>query len=175
MTSSPIAPGRARMLALAIGGPVLLAALGISVIETWRVAQPDSPWFVTSASSSFADAIAAGNALETYELLRSGRDPNQPIEVRRPGSSLEQPIQVAPLAWALAHDREQVVLLLHSKGARLDPASRGAAVCFARERGRDIVARVLAADDTALGDVTCPPGADEPLLRLAPHDDRARR
>jgi hypothetical protein len=135
---------RLRWLSFLIGAPVLLVAVGIGVVEAWRLVQPDSRWFVTPPSFSFAEAVTTGDTQTMYELLLAGHDANELITVREPGVTDSAPLVVRPLLWAVAHERYGIALMLHEFGARLESGSQRLAVCFVRQRGNDVVARILA-------------------------------
>lgn len=155
---------RRRLLALLLGVPMLLAASAVAVTEVWRIARPTSPLFMTPPASSFADMIAAGDALRTYELIRSGRDPNEPLIVQHPVLTGGRSIAVSPLMWAVATESNQVVFLLLNTGARLDAATQRRAWCLAGRLGSEEVVQYLEASSPVAAAAPCAPDESRVLL-----------
>ena len=67
---------RESLLALLIGGPAVILALGIVATEAWRWFQPNSSLFAVPAAASFADAIASD------DVTRSVRDSFAPDRIQ---------------------------------------------------------------------------------------------
>ena len=156
---------RRRAVALVMGVPTLVISLCLSAVEVSRVRQPDAPLFITPAAASLADAIASGNALGAYELIRGGQDPRQPIAVRHTVLTGGRSMRVSPLVWAVATERNQIVALLWSVGARVDAATGQRAICLAERLGNDEVARLLRAYGEFGPPGPCPPReAGEPVV-----------
>jgi hypothetical protein len=164
MRTGPTNRLRTRLVALLVAAPVLVAAVGIGVLETWRVVAPESMWFVTMPSRSFAEAVTVGDTLRAYELLLAGQDANQAIAVRDPGVGANTAIAVRPLLWAVARERYDMVLMLLAFGARVDPEVQRLASCFARQHGNEVVAQALGGDDRAQPGGGCPAAVTRSLL-----------
>lgn len=143
---------RVCAVALLMGLPAIAVALGICVIEVKRPAAP---------TSTFAEAIAAGDDRTVYELVRAGRDPAASVAVSDPALTGGRTLVVPPLLWAVATQQNQIVPLLISLGAGLDDASRHRAACMATKLGNEEVALVLTADAAS----PCPVVPDtDPIL-----------
>jgi len=131
------------LLAVLMAAPVIATALGLSAVGAWRFHRPDSPLFVTPAVDSLAEAIAGDDMSRAYEFIRAGQNPNDPITVRHPVLTDGRPVQVSPLLWAVAHQREDIVPMLLGFGARMDVTAERQAVCLAERLGADRIARIL--------------------------------
>ena len=129
---------RTRLAAL-IGAPALIVALGLTAIEAWRMARPQSRLFVRPFSFSLADAIATGDIPHAYQYIRAGQDPNERIAVRHPELTRNRRVLVLPLEWAAATGQPDAVRMLLGLGARTEASP----VCVAERLGHHDVARVL--------------------------------
>ena len=148
-----------------MAAPTIMAALGVSALEAWRVYQPRSPLFVTPLVRSLADAIAIDDALGAYEFIRAGQDPNDRIEVRHTVLTGGRSIRVSPLLWAAALGNDQTLSMLLGFGARIDAPTRRRAMCLAEQLGHDDVARVLTPHGRPSSPEPCPkPQADGAAL-----------
>jgi len=148
---------RERVIAWLIALPAIVTATAVTAVEIGRVVHPNSALFVMPAAApgAFADAIAAQDALTTYELIRAGQDPRAPIPVRDPILTGGRSVDVLPVLWAVATESNQIVPLLLSLGADLDRDARLRAICLARQLGNDEVALVLEHHGERVGG-TCP-------------------
>lgn len=156
-------------MALLLGGPAILTALGLSAMETWRWMRPDSPLFAAPAAASLAAAIAADDVPGAYRFIRAGQDPNGVIVVRDAVLTRGRQIEVPPLIWAVAAESEGAVAMLLGFGARPDAVTRSQAICLAKQRGREDIVRLLELGERDLSPDPCamatPPGdlvTDEP-------------
>jgi len=134
---------RTHLLALCLGVPVILSALGTSVIEAWRWGRPDSPLFVRPVPRTMADAIARDDARAAYALIRAGQDPNKPIAIRHEVLTGGRSVEMAPLVWAVTAESDEVLPMLLAFVARPDAATRHQTVCFAARIGRLDFVRLL--------------------------------
>lgn len=165
------APDRAtHLLALLLGLPAIITAIGLITIEAWRGVSPASPLFAPPASASMADAIAHDDARAAFEFIRAGQDPNTVVTVRHEELTGGRPVEVLPLIWAVATQSDNSAAMLLGFGARLDPSTKRQAVCLATRLGRDDIVQLLhlSGEDASTG--PCPPpqtGAESaPLLPL---------
>jgi hypothetical protein len=151
-------PGRTHIVALLIGVPTLISAVGVAAIEAWEFVRPDSALFAAPPPVSLAETIASGDVLATYMLIRAGHDPNRPIVVQHPVFTDGRPVMMPPLVWAVATESNQIVSLLLNAGARLDETLGRRTVCLAAELGNDEIARLLESYGKAAGPLPCPQG-----------------
>jgi hypothetical protein len=149
MRSMPTPPKdgpRMRLLALLMGIPTIIIALGISALEAYRWLQPDASLFAPPAMS-LADAIANDDVRRTYELIRAGQDPAAPITVRHPDLTADRAVEVPPLVWAVAMESDWAVsMLLLRFGVHLDAQTQRRAVCLAERLRRPDIVRLLLPD-----------------------------
>ena len=159
-----------HLLALLLGVPAIVTAIGLSAIEAWRWLSPSSPLFVPPASASLAEAIARDDARATYEFIRAGADPNGVVTVRHEQLTGGRPVDVLPLIWAVAAQSDSSVATLLGFGARLDPSTKHQTVCLAARLGRDDIVRLLQLSGEDVLGAPCPApqaGTDStPLLPL---------
>jgi hypothetical protein len=148
---------RESLLALLIGGPAVILALGIVATEAWRWSQPNSSLFAAPAAASFTDAIASDDVLGAYEFIRGGQDPNALISVRHMVLTGGRRVEVRPLLWAVATQSEGAVAMLLGFGARLDAVTKREAVCLAEQLGRADIVRLLQLGDPEASREPCPP------------------
>jgi len=134
---------RTRLLALLVGVPALMTALGVCTIETWRWVRPSSPLFAPPAAASMADAIASHDVRGAYEFIRAGQDPNDLIAVRDQVLTGGRRVEMLPLLWAIATQSDEAVAMLVGFGARLDAVTKRQAVCLAEQLGRADIVRLL--------------------------------
>jgi hypothetical protein len=143
---------RAHLLALLLGVPAIVTALGVTALETWRWISPHSTLFVPPAAATLADAIAANDPRAAYEFIRAGQDPNGTIAVRHDVLTGGRPVEISPLLWAVATQSEEAVAMLLGFGARLDASAKHEADCLAMRFGRDDIVHLLellGADDSS--------------------------
>jgi hypothetical protein len=155
-----------HLLTLLIGAPAVVMAVGVSVLETYRLLQPNAPLFRPSAPS-LADAIIDDDVRGAYELLRAGQDPAAPITVRHLDLTGDRPVRVAPLLWAVATGSDWAVsMLLLRFGVRLDAETQHRAICLAEQLGRPDIVRLLMLADPHGSVGSCPDqkSSDGPLL-----------
>ncbi len=135
--------GGCEVLVLLLALPIVMTGVGLSALEVWRIQSPNAPLFTTPRSLSLADAIQSGDVLQTYELLRAGHNPQQPIAVRHPILTGGQVVMVQPLLWAVALESNQVVPLLLTFDGPVEPALAAQAACLAERIGNDDAAQLL--------------------------------
>ena len=151
------APDRpTRLVALLLGVPAIITAIGLTAIESWRVVSPSSPLFAPPAAVSLADAIARDDARAAYAFIRAGQDPNSVVTVRHEELTGGRPVEVLPLIWAVAAQSDNAVAMLLGFGARLDPSTKHQAVCLAVRLGRDDIAQLLQLSGEDASTVPCP-------------------
>jgi hypothetical protein len=155
-------------MAALIALPAIVAALGVTAIEIYRVVDPEAPLFGEPPSRTIVEAIARGRGVEqVYAFVRVGQDPNERVTVRDSDYTGRDPIQVSPLLLAVASRDANVVQMLLDHGARLDLPQNARAWCLARDIGADEAADVLLAHGASQ---VCPapaPGAATPLVGWA--------
>jgi hypothetical protein len=170
LQTGQIVDRRAQLLALLLGAPAIVIALGVTALETWRWISPDSPLFTPPVAASMADAIAANNARGAYAFIRAGQDPNGVIAVRHDVLTGGREVEVIPLLWAVATQSENAVAMLLGFGARLDAPTKHKAVCLAARLGRDDIVQLLQLSDADTSPEACPVvragGEGSPLLPI---------
>ncbi len=163
---------RRRRLALLIGAPAIVVALGLTGIEAWRILRPRSSLFAPPFAYSLAEAIATGNLQHAYQYIRSGQDPNALIAVRHPALTQGRWVLTTPLLWSVALGNVDIVKMLLGYGARLDRAADRQAICLAEALGHRDIVRVLSAHGAEPPDRICAAfNAEEPALLRVPADD----
>ena len=158
---------RARFWALLVGGPAVVAALGLSALELWRWADPGNPLFARPVRASLADAIAADDARAAYAFIRAGQDPNRVLAVSHPVLTGGRTIEVPPLVWAVAMQSDGAVGMLLGFGGRLDADAKREAICLARRLESADILQLLQRFDPETSAEPCPTGkagAETPLL-----------
>ena len=160
---------RESLLALLIGGPAVLIAVGIVAAETWRWIQPESSLFAAPAAVSLADAIASDDVLGVYEFIRAGQDPNALIAVRHTVLTGGRRVEVLPVLWAVATQSEGAVAVLLGFGAHLDSAMKQEAICLAEQLRRADIVRLLRLGDPDTSVEPCPARHDSGVLLLTTH------
>ena len=147
---------RARLLAALIGGPLVIASLGLCVMETWRWMRPGAPLFAAPVAASLTDAISNDDVAAAYGFIRAGQDPNAVIPIRHPVFTGGRRVEVRPLLWAVATQSKGAVGMLLGFGAHLDAATRRQATCLAEELGRADIVRLLQFSDAPSDAEPCP-------------------
>lgn len=147
---------RTHFLALLLGVPAIVGALGVSALEAWRVISPSSPLFTPPAAASMADAIAGNDARGAYAFIRAGQDPNGVITVRHDVLTGGRRVEVVPLLWAVATQSEEAVAMLLGFGGRLDTPTKRQAVCLAAQLGRDDIVQLLQLSSPDASPDPCP-------------------
>jgi hypothetical protein len=146
---------RRRLLATLMAVPAFLTALGLCAVESWRLLRPQSQLFATPFVYSLADAIERNDVEHAFAYLRGGQDPNARIAVRHPVLTRGQSILVSPLAWAVATESRETLLMLLGYGARFDQAAADNALCLAEAMGSHEIARLLTLYGSARPGQTC--------------------
>jgi hypothetical protein len=164
----PTTSRRSAWTAALLALPAVAAALGLTAIEVYRVADPAAALFGEPPARSIAEAIRRGRGVEqVYAFIRSGLDPNERVTVRDSDYTGGETIEVSPLLLAVASRDANVVQMLLEHGVRLDLPQNRYAWCLARDMGHDETAGVLL--DHGASQV-CPasaPGAATPLVGWA--------
>ena len=160
---------RESLLALLMGGPAVILALGIVATEAWRWFQPNSSLFRAPAAASFADAIASDDVHGAYEFIRAGQDPNAVIAVRHSVLTGGRLVEVRPLLWAVALQSENTVAMLLGFRARLDAVTKREAGCLAERLERPDIVRLLRLGDPGASLEPCPVRHDSNAPLLTTH------
>ena len=160
--SHPVAGRRLHRLALLLALPAVVAAIAMSVVETWRTLRPASPLFVPPFTYTLAEAISAGDLWQAHRFIREGHDPDALMPIADPALTGGQSVFVSPLVWAAARGQQDVVAMLLAAGARPDAPVNRPAPCVARALRHDAVQDLLAR--SAAARCTTPPPAEGPLL-----------
>ena len=152
-----------------MAGPALVAALGVCAVEGRRVLQPESALFAAPFVFSLADAIERNDVDQAYAFIRAGQDPNQPIAVRHPVLTGGRSVFVTPIAWAVALQRREALLMLLGFGAQIGRAADGRVVCLADALGNADIVRVLVLNGAEPPGERCGSGelGNAPLLNFA--------
>ena len=121
---------QARMLALAVSAPVLVATLAVLVFSALELAghTPSS----IGPARNIAEATALGMASEALRMLGAGEDPNRVLPVRREVIS-STITQVTALEGAVWSRRGQMIELLDRHGAIVDEHTRRHLTCLAAD------------------------------------------
>jgi hypothetical protein len=155
-------------IAAVIAVPAIVAALGLTAIEAYRMVSPSAPLFGGNPAS-LADAITGGYGVEyAYRFIRSGQDPNEPITVDDPEYTGGRSIKVSPLMLAIAARDENTTAMLLNFGARVDLPQNRSARCLAEEIGNQAILGIIDRYGGADLARTCsdrPSGGASPLLR----------
>jgi hypothetical protein len=155
-------------IAAAIAVPAVVAAIGLTAMEAYRVVSPRAPLF-GGEPASLADAITRGYAVEySYRFIRSGQDPNEPITVDDPAYTGGRSIEVSPLMLAIAARDENTTSMLLNFGARVDLPQNRSARCLAQEIGNQAIVAIIDRYGGADLPRTCaarPSAGANPLLR----------
>lgn len=156
------------VIAAAIALPAVVAAIGLTAIEAYRVVRPTAPLFGVEPAS-LAGAITGGYGVEySYRFIRSGQDPNETIVVDDRDYTGGRVVKVSPLMLAIAAHDENTTLMLLNFGARFDLQQNRSARCLARDVGNQAVLDIIDRYGGAELPPTCPDRtsvAASPLLR----------
>lgn len=156
------------LMAAAIAVPAVVAAIGLTAIEAYRVVRPTAPLFGVEPAS-LADAITGGYGVEySYRFIRSGQDPNEPIVVDDRDYTGGRVVKVSPLMLAIAARDENTTSMLFNFGGRLDLPQHRWARCLAEEVGNQALLGIIDRYGRAELPQTCPDRtsvAASPLLR----------
>jgi ankyrin repeat protein len=157
-----------------MGVPAVAAALGVSAVESWRLAGPRSDLFTAPFAYSLADAIERNDVHQAHAFLQAGQDPNQVIAVRHPVLTAGRPVLVSPILWAVATQNRDAVLMLLGFGARIS-ATDGNAVCLAQVLQNAELVRLLVIHGSQPPDQRCSnlTRGDAPLLAFAVDSESA--
>lgn len=159
---------RPTFIAALIAVPAIAAAIGLTVIEAYRIVSPSAPLF-GGEPASLADAITGGYGVEyAYRFIRAGQDPNEPITVDDPEYTGGRSIKVSPLMLAIAARDENTASMLLTFGARFDLPQNRSARCLAQEIGNQAIIAIIDRYGGADLPRTCsdrPSAAASPLLR----------
>jgi hypothetical protein len=155
-------------IAAVIAVPAIVAAIGLTAIEAYRIVSPTAPLF-GGEPASLAEAITGGYGVEySYRFIRSGQDPNEPITVDDPTYTGGRSIKVSPLMLAIAARDENTTSMLLNFGARFDLPQNRSARCLAQEIGNQAIVGIIDRYGGADLPRTCsdrPSAAASPLLR----------
>jgi len=155
-------------IAALIAAPALIAALGLTAIEAYRMVSPSAPLF-GGEPASLAEAITGGYGVEyAYRFIRSGQDPNEPITVDNPEYTGGRSIKVSPLMLAIAARDENTTSMLLNFGARFDLPQNRSARCLAQEIGNQAILGIIdryGGADLGRSCAERPSAAASPLLR----------
>lgn len=160
--------GRARVLALLIAAPAIVAAVGLPAVQAYRIVNPGAPLFGDPPAATIVEAIQRGNqgVEEAFRFVAAGQDPNRPILVNDAELTGGRPVMVSPLMLAVAARNRNVVQMLMSFGARLDLPQNSQALCLAKALHSDVIASILDRDERGEA-APCPERlatAESPLL-----------
>jgi hypothetical protein len=160
-----------RFVALLMALPTLAGALGLATINMRGPLFFPPRQVVSAPADALADALRRRSMEDAFASIRAGQDPNEPIEYRDGGHT----IQATPLVLAVAQRDPNTVLMLLSFGADPDLILNHFAGCLANSLGDPEIARIMreAASDPReecpvidpaaplLGHVISDPGAED--------------
>lgn len=129
------ASSKRLLLAVALTGPAVVAAIVIIATEGYRVIQPDSILFTEPPAVSFADALMHREVEVAYAFVHDGVNPNAPLAVQDAGLTGGGSVDVSPLMIAVASRNRNAVMMLLSNGVDVDLPVNQPAACVARELG----------------------------------------
>jgi hypothetical protein len=155
------------VIAPLLGIPAILAGLWIGATG---VSGASASTRSTATFDSLADAIQHGEVEDAYAFIRAGADPNAPLSFTDPQLTADRRVMVSPLMLAVASNKDNVVMMLLSFGARMDLPQNELAACLARRLAYNGVAEMIVRDGKPPSKVTCPEAqtdARAPLLAFA--------
>lgn len=137
-----------RLSTVVVATGLMMPAIAVSVmlttIEMYRAARPDAPLFGGPAPESLVQSIIEGYGVEeTYQFIRGGQDPNEPVRVDYEEYTGGPPLTVSPLMLAVAAGDSSAVRMLLSFGASLDRPENSRVGCLARELGNREIEAIL--------------------------------
>ena len=134
---------RVRLVRWLVALPAIAGALTVIVLES---AVLRSTWDGSSQPpvGSLAHALRRGDLDSALFFIRSGQDPNNPIEFRDQILTGDRAVMVSPMLIAVASNNDDAVMMLMSFGARLDAPGNRFAGCLADRLGHQGIARILA-------------------------------
>lgn len=139
-------PGEVRRVpasAWALLAPAVVVALGVCLLEGYRLIRPESRLFSLPPAGSFAEALVDGTVEQAYAFIRSGTSPNAPLTIQHPDFAEGRAMSASPLVLAVGAGNANAVLMLLSNGARLDLPENLLAICLADELQDPEVLEVL--------------------------------
>jgi len=156
---------RTAFMAALIGAPAIVAVLGLTAIEGYRLIQPVSPLF-GDAPASLAESITRGYGVEySYRFIRAGQNPNNVVVVDSENYTNGTSITVSPLMLAVAAHDDNTASMLLNFGARLDLPQNRFARCLAEEIGDKAMLRII---DRHGGHELTPPCPDRTAVATMP-------
>jgi hypothetical protein len=144
---------RTRLIALMLALPAILGGLWIAATEVRSATTASSS---KASFNSLADAIQHGEVEDAYAFIDAGTDPNAPLAFTDADLTGDRPVMVSPLMLAVATNRDNVVMMLLSFGARMDLPQNELAPCVAKYLGYNDLAGMIIRDGTPPANVTCP-------------------
>ena len=149
---------RSAWIAAFIAAPAVVSAVALTAIETYRLIEPEAPLFGGPRPASLIESIIEGFGVEqTYQFIRAGQDPNEPMPLDHPDYTGGVGIRVSPLMLAVAAQDGSAVQMLLSFGARLDLPQNAHVECLAREIGNTEIITLIT---DGRGESAPPPCAD---------------
>jgi hypothetical protein len=132
-------------MAAFMAAPAVALALTLTAVETYRVIEPEAPFFGGPPPATLVESIVEGFGVEqTYQFIRSGQDPNAPVPIDHPDLTERVMVMASPLMLAVAAEDEGAVEMLLAFGARLDLPQNRHVECLAREIGNAEIVRLIA-------------------------------
>jgi hypothetical protein len=153
-----------RTPTLMLLAPATLIVGVASLLEVWRFAHPSSAPLLPTHEGTLVEAIARDDVQRAYALVTRG-DASSPLLVADRALTGGAPLQVSPVAWAVATGADKSVRMLVTFGASLDAAGPLSYRCLAELRGQTEVLRVLRAMRPA-AEPPCPRVSNVPPLTL---------
>ena len=137
--------GQATWIAAALAAPAVAVALMLTTIESYRLTEPQAEVFGGPPPASLAASITGGFGVEqSYQFIRAGQDPNQPIPLRHEDYTDGKDMRIPPLMLAIAARDSSAVRMLLAFGARLELPQHRNVECLARELGNPEILDILA-------------------------------
>jgi hypothetical protein len=149
-----------------LAAPAVIGAFWIAATEV-RDSTAGSSSAPVPVFTSIADAIRHGEVEDAYAFVSAGADPNALISFSDAELTSGHPVMISPLMLAVASNKENIVMMLLSFGARMELPQNELAVCLANRFGYQDLAVMILRDGRPTRAVTCPeppPDAPAPLL-----------
>jgi hypothetical protein len=157
---------RAHLVRWLVAMPAIVGACIVGVLE-WTLLRSTFDRHGEAPVGSFGEALRDGDLDNAFLFIRSGQDPNAPVEFRDPILTGDREVMVSPMLIAVASNRDDTVMMLMSFGARLDAAGNRFAGCLANHLGHERIARLIATyGGAAAPDNVCPDAATDPAPPL---------
>ena len=139
------APRFAVAIGACLAAPAVAMAVTLTGVEIYRIVEPHALLFGGPPPGTLAESILGGFGVEeTFQFIRRGQDPNEPIAIEDPEYTGGGRAYVSPLMLAVAAGDGSAVRMLLAFGARLELPQNRYAECLARESRNPEASMVIA-------------------------------